>query len=415
MGNNISFINIIIGIISLATNLLIINLFGLDLYGKFALILLCQSIGSILFDLGYSNIIVQQRSIASLELKKIELFSNTAVITVVIAGFMVLTEPTTTLNPVILIFWCVCSVRSSRNIALLQRAKKIKQIIFGDGLQVISFLILISIGAITAPVLDIEILSYLLISQLLCLAIRMIYTQINVKSPDISGDFSMYQTRGLALSQVIDRSTRVIVSKGEQLVFTLLFNGAELGLFLFLSNVSVQFLSRLSSPQTRYIVAMSKEIQESQLSCTLKYYYRRYLTTICLVSIFSGIIIFFGSQFIEQLEQVYSLLLDNYDIVLLIAIISFLRIDIDFYLAWLVCIRKYYFIPGFNLIVGIMIILLVVVFVNLGIFYGLTFGFILSFGFIFFERFIKFPICFWYKKTILISLLMLVPLYWLLS
>ena len=411
MGNSISYMNVTIGIIALSTNVLIITCFGLDLYGTFALVLLCQSLGSILFDLGYSNIIIQQRSITSLELKNLALLANAAVITVVIASLTILSDEILVLNTSILIFWCVCSVRSTINVALLQREKKIMQIIVGDGMQVIIFIFLASIGTILARALEIEILSYLLISQLIAQATKAIYTQLYLKKHEKAGNFSMHDTKELAFSQVMDRSTRLIVSKGEQIVFTLIFSGAELGLFLFLSNVSVQFFSRLSSPQTRYIVALSKDIPVSRLAQIIKNYYNKYFTTICLVTFVSGVILVFGANFIVQLEQVYNLLVENYNILILITLISLLRIDMDFYLAWLVSVRKYYLIPVVNLIVGILILLLIFVFVNIGSVLGLIFGFCLSFGFRNFENFIDFKIGFWYRKTIILLLLSVVSVY----
>lgn len=413
MTKYISYLNVFIGVIALVTNVGIITLYGLELYGAFALVLLCQSIGSVFFDLGYSNIIIQKRLLSAIELHKLELMANAAVIIIVISGLMLLSKTVTLLNPIIIIFWCVCSVRSSINVALLQREKEINKIIFGDGLQVIIFFILAGMGSLFAVAFDVQMLSYLLLSQLVAQAAKTIYTQLKIIKPDACVDSTIYEVKGLAISQVLDRSTRLIVSKGEQIIFTLLFTGAELGLFLFLSNVSVQFLSRLSSPQTRYLVALSKDSQITSLSRTVSHYYNRYLTTVCIFIIFSVILLIFGANFIAKIDQAYSILIVNYNIIILIAIISLLRIDMDFYIAWLICIRKYYLIPGINLAVGLLVLLQILVFTKVGLIFGMFFGIMISLAFGIFERYLCIEIRFWYKKTILVSLLTAISIFWL--
>lgn len=351
-------LNLVTGIISLATNFLIAGQLGLDFYGQYALFLLLQSLVSVLSDMGFSNVLVQKNCLSK---KIILVVESSAVIVCGLVGIFLFYAMMSNVGGATLsafIIWIFISTKNVNYTYLAQRESKVKRIIESDLIYAVTFVLLCSILVYLINTLYIEIdIVYIVIAQCIALSIRAVYIRPQNVSEEYSDSTriteSDYQKAGL---QILDRYGRVASTKAEQFIFGFFLQGETLGLVLFISNVTTQIISRLSSPYTRQVISDSRAVSKSLAFDKLNWSVLQFGKLSLSVSIVGlcGIIgvLFFTSYFDTYVEIAEV----NKALILFILMVIVARYDVDFVGCALLVSHKYALVPLFNLLYFMVIV-----------------------------------------------------------
>lgn len=382
----ISIINLITGVIALATNFLVAMKLGLEFYGQYALVLLVQSLISVMSDMGFSNVLVQRDQLS----KKISvIIESVAIIFCGLIGIVFLNVMLSNINIYVFLSflaWIFLSIKNVTYTYTVQRASEVKAIVEADLIYAIAFIASCSflIYFTTARFIDLS-LEFIIFGQCIALLLRTLYIRRFIDSKIYSSLCSLnnkeYRRAGL---QILDRYGRVASNKAEQFVFGMYLQGEILGLVLFVSNISTQVINRLSSPYTRKIISDSRINKKPLVFDSLNESLFKFVSILFFVLFIGAGSFLVGGYYTSYLDSYINLGYENIALLIFLVVIVVARYDVDFVGCALLVNRNYILVPFFNILYFIMVAVSLILFIKVGFAVALIFiscaGLLISFA-----------------------------------
>ena len=363
----ISYLNLVSGLVALASNFFILFFFGPIIYGIYASLLLIQGLSLAVCDLGLSNVLIQRKT---LPIQNLAIYSLVSLMVTILffCGTIFLSQ-ITEVNFSLVGLWSILAATSVYLTVILQREFLIYRIVFADLIYVLLFATFMVIVFFREDK-DLDVNDFLLF-QIACYFLKVVaLVPIGLSLSNVNGRNSWLTKSEISSSglQLLDRVGRYGGAKAEQIVMSFLLNGAQLGAFMFYSNIANQIMQRLSSPLTRRLVSKSRSVDFIDFSYEFVADYRKYIKLIVLLAISAtltlGIVSLLSPNLMDLIQEKSLVSLPNLPILVLAVGFFIARLDIEFLVCGLLCKKLYKQVTMFNVFFAVtLIITLLLIFV----------------------------------------------------